>query len=205
MKFFNGPFGGLLLGLSTAVFVSACVPVAQTQNLFCWTDVNSGTMNCTPILSRPVQQPMTGSGDKTHPPHQLSHARLPGQVRGVSEHKHIGQSTAAASTDGVSVKSGWGASGGAAAASDAGAVATGSGSAAAASSAGVAASSGTSGTTAGSDRATPGGFGSAAAASSAGAATSSGGSSAAASSAGVSVSSGGSSAAASSAGVAVSN
>lgn len=158
---------GWLLGISTVAFAAACVPMVESQKMFCWTDVKSGAMSCTPIRPGEVQRPpVGGSGGfiHTHHPHNPPGHRPPPPPPAPAPTP----SSASAGPNGVTATGG----GGSAAASNAGVVATSQGSSAAASSAGAVAT----------------GVGSAAAASSAGVAVSSGGSGAAASSAGVSVS-----------------
>jgi hypothetical protein len=158
---------GWLLGISTVAFAAACVPMVESQKMFCWTDVKSGAMSCTPIRPGEVQRPpVGGSGGfiHTHHPHNPPGHRPPPPPPAPAPTP----SSASAGPNGVTTTGG----GGSAAASNAGVVATSQGSSAAASSAGAVAT----------------GVGSAAAASSAGVAVSSGGSGAAASSAGVSVS-----------------
>lgn len=158
---------GWLLGISTVAFAAACVPMVESQKMFCWTDVKSGAMSCTPIRPGEVQRPpVGGSGGfiHTHHPHNPPGHRPPPPPPAPAPTP----SSASAGPNGVTATGG----GASAAASNAGVVATSQGSSAAASSAGAVAT----------------GVGSAAAASSAGVAVSSGGSGAAASSAGVSVS-----------------
>lgn len=159
---------GWLLGISTVAFAAACVPMVESQKMFCWTDVKSGAMSCTPIRPGEVQRPpVGGSGGfiHTHHPHNPPGHRPPPPPPPAPAPT---PSSASAGPNGVTATGG----GASAAASNAGVVATSQGSSAAASSAGAVAT----------------GVGSAAAASSAGVAVSSGGSGAAASSAGVSVS-----------------
>lgn len=133
---------GWPLGLLAVAFAVGCVPAIETQRMFCWTDVKTGAMSCTPILPGQIQYRRIGSAGygqpySNHTP-TTSAAPTPSSAAASPSGVAATGNGAAASSAGA-VATGAGSS---AAASSAGAVATGSGSAAAASSAGVTATSG---------------------------------------------------------------
>ncbi len=170
--FMNRPIGRSMVILSF-LGMSACVPEADNQKFFCWTDQLSGQMACTPLFANVPRGVVAEGGVSVHhggnmPAHWVHpHAPHPAPTyssaaAGTSGVVAVGSSgTAAASNEGVAV------TGMSAAASQAGAASTSYFGSASASTSGVAVT------------------GSAAAASAAGVAASGFGGSAAASSAGV--------------------
>ena len=125
---------GWLLGMSMLAFATACVPVTDSQRFFCWTDVKSGAMSCTPIRPGQIQYRPVGGGAGFVSANTVRNSPSAPVATGSTGGGASASSAGVAATSGQS----------AAAAIPEGAVAVGPGSAAAASSAGVAVSSGTS-------------------------------------------------------------
>ena len=126
---------GWSMAVLAAGFLAGCVPAAESQRMFCWADVKTSAVNCTPILPGQILDRRIGSAGFV----QANTSQIPSNPAGTTP------SSTAASPSGVAVSSAGAVAAGtgsSAAASSAGAVASGGGSAAAASSAGVASTSG---------------------------------------------------------------